>query len=158
MKKVLTLLALGSLMAVPVHAEISAKQKEVMDKLLVTYAEKAKAEGLEKKGVRGGAVAVAAANKPFTVENGREFYLKRRSWQDTDYTCSGCHTEDPKKEGKHIDTKKPIKPLAPAVNPERFLDVQKVERNFTEHCMDLHERDCFAFEKGNFVAYMMSVK
>lgn len=152
MKKLYFLLALAAI-TFPVHAEgISPKQSEVMNKLLVTYAEKAKVEAKEDK-VRG-----AASDKPFTAETGREFYLVRRTWQSHDYTCSGCHTEDPSKEGKHIDTKKPIKPLAPAANPERFVDIKKIERSFSEHCQDLYERDCRAHEKGNFIAYLKSVK
>lgn len=148
------LLALAGFIAFPVHAagNISAKQSEVMNKLLVTYAAKAKLEVKEQKG-RG-----AVSDKPFTAEAGRKFYLLRRTWQSGDFSCSSCHTEDPRKEGKHIETRAPIKPLAPSVNPERFVDVQKVEANFTAHCMDLHERDCRAYEKGNFITYLMSVK
>lgn len=154
MKKAYLLLALASCIALPVHAQgnISTKQSEVMKKLLVTYAEKAKQEVKEEKG-RG-----TVSDKPFTAEAGRQFYLVRRTWQSGDFTCSGCHTEDPRKEGKHITTKMPIKPLAPVANPERFTDIQKVEANFTAHCMDLHERDCRAHEKGNLIAYLMSVK
>lgn len=154
MKKPYLMLALAGFVAFPVHAEgnISAKQSEVMKKLIVTYAEKAKQEVKEEKG-RG-----TVSDQPFTAEAGRKFYLVRRTWQSGDFTCSGCHTDDPRKEGKHIQTKVPIKPLAPSVNPERFTDLQKVEANFTAHCMDLHERDCRAHEKGNLIAYLMSVK
>lgn len=154
MKKTYLLLALAGCIALPVQAEgnISAKQSEVMKKLLVTYAEKAKQEVKEEKG-RG-----AVSDKAFTADAGRKFYLVRRTWQSGDFTCSGCHTEDPRKEGRHITTKMPIKPLAPSANPERFIDIQKVEANFTAHCMDLHERDCRAHEKGNLIAYLMSVK
>lgn len=154
MKKSYLLLALASFVTFQVHAQdnISAKQSETMKKLLVTYAEKAKLEIKEEKG-RG-----TVSDQPFTAEAGRKFYLVRRTWQSGDFTCSGCHTDDPRKEGKHIQTKAPIKPLAPSANPERFTDVQKVEANFTAHCMDLHERDCRAHEKGNLIAYLMSVK
>lgn len=147
MKHPLLLLSIACLMAAPAHAQLTAKQNEVMTKLLANYTEKAKAEGKIRKG-----------KDVITAEAGREFYLLRRTWQSNDFTCSGCHTEDPKKEGKHIETKKPIKPLAPIANPERFTDVAKVEKNFTEHCQDLHERDCRAYEKANFIAYLMSVK
>jgi hypothetical protein len=154
MKKSYFLLALAGVAAFPAYAQgnISAKQSEVMNQLLVTYAAQAKAEVKEEKG-RG-----TASDKPFTAEAGRNFYLVRRTWQSGDFTCSGCHTEDPRKEGKHIKTKAPIKPLAPSANPERFVNVNKVEANFTAHCMDLHERDCRAHEKGNLIAYLMSVK
>jgi hypothetical protein len=153
MKKMYLLSVLAGFIAFPVHAQgITAQQTEVIKQLLATYAEKAKVEAKEKK------VYGDISDKPFSAEVGREFYLKRRTFQANDYTCSGCHTEDPKKEGKHIETKKPVKPLAPAVNPERFVNVQKVGKNFTDHCMNLHGRDCTAYEKGNFITYLMSIK
>lgn len=152
MKKMFMLLATAGVIAFPVRAETTAKQIEVMKQLLATYGETALAEAKNKKS------KAAQSQTSFTVGAGREFYLQRRSWQENDFTCSGCHTEDPKKEGKHIETKKPIKPLAPSINPERFTDVKKVEKNFTEHCYDLHDRDCRAYEKGNFITYLMSVK
>lgn len=154
MKRPYVLLVLAGLIGFQAHAEgnISAKQSEVMNKLLVAYTQQAKVEFKEEKG-RG-----AVSDKPFTAEAGRKFYLVRRTWQSGDFTCSGCHTEDPRKEGRHIETKLPIKPLAPSANPERFIDAQKVEANFTAHCMDLHDRDCRAHEKGNLINYLMSVK
>lgn len=152
MKRSYMLLALVCLVALPVQAEISAKQSQVMKELLATYAEKAKEEAKNKKS------KAAQQQTTFSAEAGREFYLQRRTWQDSDFTCSGCHTNDPTKEGKHIETKKPIKPLAPSADPERFTDAKKVEKNFTEHCYDLHDRDCRAYEKANFITYLMSVK
>lgn len=154
MKKYL-MLALAGLIAMPAIAQTSGatpKQTEVMKKLLAKYEAKAKEELLDKSGKATGSFT------PFSAEVGREFYLKRRTWQSHDYTCSGCHTTDPAKEGKHIDTKKAVKPLAPAANPERFVDAEKVEKNFAEHCMDLYDRDCRPAEKGNFITYLMSVK
>lgn len=147
MKRAYLLPIMAALATFPAHAELTAKQNEVMKQLLVTYSDKAKEEGKVRKG-----------KEVITAEAGREFYLQRRTWQANDFTCSGCHTDDPKKEGKHIETKKAIKPLAPIANPERFTDVAKVEKNFTQHCQDLHERDCRAYEKANFIAYLMSVK
>jgi len=154
MKKPYIFLALAGFVAFPAYAQgnISANQYEVMNKLLATYAEKAKMEVKDAKG-RG-----AVSDKPFNASVGRQFYLARRTWQSRDYTCSGCHTEDPRKEGKHIENKLPIKPLAPSANSERFIDVQRVEANFAAHCMDLYERDCRAYEKGNFIVYLKSVK
>jgi hypothetical protein len=55
-------------------------------------------------------------------------------------------------------TGKPIRPLAPAANDKRFTSVDKVEKNFTKHCNDIIGRDCTAQEKGNFIAYLLSVK
>ena len=67
-------------------------------------------------------------------------------------------TMEIKVEGKHIVTKKPIKPLAPSANPERFSDVAKVEKNFEKHCLEIIGRDCTAQEKGNYIAYLLTVK
>jgi len=154
MKLRCVLLALAGVIAFPVLAQgnLSAKQSEVMKKLLGTYAERAKVEVKSEK-IRG-----TVSDQPFSAEAGRKFYLVRRTWQSGDYTCSGCHTEDPKKVGRHIETKQPIKPLAPIANPERFTSAPTVEANFVAHCMDLHERDCTAYEKGNIIAYLMSVR
>jgi hypothetical protein len=154
MKKSYLLLALTGIVTFTAHAQgnLSAPQIEVMNKLLETYAQQAVVEVKDHQG-RG-----EVSDKPFTPEVGRKFFLMRRTWQSHDYTCSGCHTADPKKPGKHIVSHKVIKPLAPSVNPERFTDADKVEANFKAHCMDLHERDCTAYEKGNFIAYLKSVK
>ncbi len=153
MKKLQVLLALSGCVAVSAFAQgagITAKQSEVVKQLLTTYEAKAKEDSQKK--------AKSAQFKAFTVEAGREFYLKRRTWQSSDPTCSNCHTEDPTKPGKHAETGKLIKPLAPAANPERFTDVAKIEKNFSEHCVDMMGRNCEAAEKGNFLTYLMSVK
>ena len=154
MKKLHLLFAVFCVIASTAHADnhISAAQSEVMNKLLATYAESAKVEFKEQNG-RG-----SVSDKPFSAEVGRKFFLVRRTWQSHDYTCSGCHTDDPRKDGRHIETKKAIKPLAPSVNAERFANYEKVESNFKAHCMDLYERDCTSYEKGNFISYLMSVK
>lgn len=148
------LLGLAGVIVASAHAQgnLSSKQLEVMNKLLAVYSERAKLEVNDEK-VRG-----AVSNQPFTSAAGQKFYLVRRTWQSRDFTCSGCHTEDPRRQGKHIETKQPIKPLAPSVNPERFIDAQVVEANFKAHCMDLHDRDCTAYEKGIFIAYLMTLK
>lgn len=128
---------------------VGATQGEVMKQLLAGYEIQAKGEAAKSR---------TGQFKAFSAEAGREFYLKRRTWKATDPTCSGCHTDNPMKEGKHIETKLPIKALAPAANPDRFTDVAKVEKNFSDHCVDLLGRYCEAREKGNFLAYLMSIK
>lgn len=126
------------------HAEggFTTRQAEVMNQLLAGYAKSAKL---------GGASA-------FSATTGREFYRQPRTLHQQDYACSACHTDNPKQPGKHIETKKPIKPLAPAANPDRFTSAKKVEKSFSEHCFDLYDRDCRPEEKGNFIAFLMTVK
>ena len=47
-----------------------------------------------------------------------------------DWSCASCHTAAPTVQGKHATTAKPISPLAPAFNPERFTDTAKTENGF----------------------------
>ena len=94
------------------------------------------------------------AFKDFSAANGQTFYNARSG----DLSCSSCHTESPKAQGKHAKTGKSIAPLAPAVNPERFADAAKVEKWFKRNCNDVLKRACTAQEKGDFMAYVLSVK
>ena len=153
MKSIL-MLALTSAFALTAQAQgVSAKQSDIMNKLIANYADKAKAEAAAKANGKPFAVV------PFSVESGRQIFLMTRTWEgDSQPACAACHTDDPKNAGKHIESKKPIKPLAPAANPERFTDVKKVEANFAKHCREVYSRDCTASEKGNFLTYLLSVK
>ena len=153
MKSVL-LLALTGAFALSAQAQgVSATQSDIMNKLIANYAEKARADAAAK--AHGKPFAV----EPFSVEGGRQIFLMTRTWEgDKQPACAACHTDDPRNEGKHIESKKPIKPLAPAANPERFTDVHKVEANFSKHCREVYSRDCTASEKGHFLTYLLSVK
>lgn len=154
MRKIALLLAMAGTIALPVQAQgISPTQTDIMKKLIVQYGEKAKAEA--SKNAKGKPFAA----EEFSAENGRQIYLMSRNWEGDEMpACAACHTDDPKKEGTHNQSKKPIKPLAPAVSPERFTSVEKVEKNFSKHCRDLYSRDCTSMEKGNFLTYLLSVK
>ncbi len=148
MKKTVVILALSGCAAFSASAQeagISEKQVEVINKLLATY------EAQSKEEAKG-------SFKPFTAEAGRKFFLVRRTWKNTDPTCSSCHTKDPTKMGMNTETKEPIEPLAPAANPERFTDVEMVEDSFSKHCVALLGRHCDPHEKGNFITYLKSLK
>lgn len=153
-KKTILTLLLSGLFAMSAQAQnVSPEQSAVMNKLIAGFAEKAKADAAAK--AKGKPFAV----EPFSAESGRQIYLMSRTWEgDEQPACAACHTDNPKNEGKHVESKKPIKPLAPAANPERFTDTEKVEKNFAKHCRDLYGRDCTAMEKGHFLTYLLSVK
>jgi hypothetical protein len=55
-------------------------------------------------------------------------------------------------------TKKPIRPLAPAANAERFTNQDKIDKWFKRNCNDVVKRACTAQEKGDVLAYLMTVK
>jgi cytochrome c peroxidase len=75
-----------------------------------------------------------------------------------EWRCSSCHGTPPVQTGKHASTGKPITPLAPAANPERFTDAAKTEKWFRRNCNDVLGRECSATEKADVLAWLMTVK
>lgn len=75
-----------------------------------------------------------------------------------EWSCASCHTANPLAQGKHAKTGKPIAPLAPAANPERFTDAGAVDKWFRRNCNDVMGRACTAQEKGDVLQYLMSLK
>ncbi|HEY7680209.1 MAG TPA: DUF1924 domain-containing protein [Terriglobia bacterium] len=99
------------------------------------------------------------AFKEFSASAGEKFYrasVKHSSGREI--SCATCHTDNPRNAGKHYKTSKEIPPLAPSVNKERFADSAKVEKWFRRNCQDVLERACTPQEKGDFIAYILSVK
>lgn len=75
-----------------------------------------------------------------------------------DWRCSTCHTDRPSRLGQHATTGKPIEPLAPAANPERFVRADKVDKWFRRNCKDVLDRPCTAAEKADLMAYLLAAK
>jgi hypothetical protein len=92
--------------------------------------------------------------KDFSATRGQAFYNAKSG----EMACSTCHSDSPKLHGKHAKTGKDILPLAPSANPQRFTDAAKVEKWFQRNCNDVLKRACTAQEKGDFMAYVLSVK
>ena len=90
----------------------------------------------------------------FSAAHGESFY---RNKQKHDLGCSSCHTDNPAADGKHAETGKLIKPFAPAANPERFTDMRKVKKWFRRNCNYVLDRECTAQEKGDLLAYLLTV-
>ncbi len=90
----------------------------------------------------------------FSAARGETFY---KSKHGGDWSCSTCHTDNPTSQGKHAKTDKPIKPLAPSGNPERFTDMKKVEKWFKRNCNDVLDRVCTPQEKGDFLSYLLTI-
>lgn len=91
----------------------------------------------------------------FSAQRGEAFYRNR---QDGDWSCATCHSDNPAATGSHTVTGKPLKPLAPTVNAERFSDPEKTEKWFRRNCNDVLKRTCTPREKGDFLAYLLAVK
>lgn len=103
---------------------------------------------------RAAAKQESPAFKDFSAAAGQKFYNAKTG----ELACASCHTDSPLALGKHAKTGKEIQPLAPAVNAKRFTDAANVEKWFKRNCNDVLARACTAQEKGDFMAYVLSVK
>ena len=90
----------------------------------------------------------------FSAERGQRFF---NSTHGNEWSCASCHTARPTQPGKHAKTGKEIAPMAPAANAQRFSDAAKVEKWFKRNCNDVLGRTCSAQEKGDVLAYLMSL-
>jgi hypothetical protein len=90
----------------------------------------------------------------FSAARGETFYKNKHG---SDWSCSTCHTDNPAMQGKHAKTDKPIKPLAPSANAERFTDMKKIEKWFKRNCNDVLDRVCTPQEKGDFLTYLLTI-
>ena len=95
------------------------------------------------------------AGSPAQAARGQAFFSTThgRAW-----SCASCHGATPTQAGKHVGTGKPIQPLAPAFNPERFTDPAKVEKWFRRNCNDVAGRECTAGEKADVLAWLTTLK
>lgn len=93
-----------------------------------------------------------------SAQRGAEFYKRNFAVSAKMPACTSCHTEQPTQGGRHVVTDKPIKPLAPAANPERLIDPAKVEKWFKRNCSEVVGRECTAAEKADFVAFLLEVR
>ena len=91
----------------------------------------------------------------FSVERGQAFFTQRHGQE---WSCSTCHTSDPRAAGRHAMTGKTIQPLAPVANAARLTDPAKVDKWFRRNCKDVLARECTAAEKGDVIAYLISLK
>jgi len=91
----------------------------------------------------------------FSAARGAAFFT---STHGREWSCAACHTRNPAMEGRHAKTDKPIAPLAPAANAERFARADKVEKWFRRNCNDVLGRACTPAEKGDVLTYLISVR
>lgn len=91
----------------------------------------------------------------FSAARGENFFKAKHGGE---WSCSSCHTDNPAAPGKHAKTGKVIDPLAPSANAERFTSPKKVEKWFKRNCNDVLDRVCTPQEKGDILAYLLTVK
>lgn len=97
----------------------------------------------------------AQAGAPAQPSRGQSFFTGKHG---KDWSCASCHTASPTVDGKHASTAKVIAPMAPAFNPERFIDAAKTEKWFRRNCNDVLGRECTAGEKADVLAWLLTLK
>ena len=90
----------------------------------------------------------------FSAARGERFF---QSTHGGDWSCATCHQRPPTSAGRHVVTGKAISPLAPAADPQRFTEPAKTEKWFTRNCNDVVQRPCTTQEKGDVLAYLLSL-
>ncbi len=95
------------------------------------------------------------ASVSFNAMRGQQFFNNKHG---NDWSCSSCHTINPKQQGKHKVTGRIIQPMAIIANPMRFTDATKSEKWFKRNCKDVLSRECTAQEKGDVITYLLSIK
>jgi hypothetical protein len=90
----------------------------------------------------------------FSAERGRAFFTNAHGG---DWSCASCHGNDPSVVGEHIVTGKRIEPLAPSANAARFTRPASVAKWFQRNCNDVLQRACTAQEKGDVLAWLMTL-
>lgn len=98
---------------------------------------------------------VAQAGRSANPGQGQQLFVSRHGQQ---WACASCHGATPTKQGEHASTGKPIAPLAPGFNPERFTDATKTEKWFRRNCKDVVGRECTAAEKADVLAWLITLK
>ncbi len=91
-----------------------------------------------------------------SAQRGQSFIARQWAASEKMPNCTSCHTTNLKATGKHVITDKPVEPLAPSANPERFTDPKKVEKWFKRNCKEVVGRECTAAEKADFIQYAIS--
>ncbi|MES9884719.1 MAG: DUF1924 domain-containing protein [Sedimenticola sp.] len=99
---------------------------------------------------------LAAGATVFSAARGEALWNKNFTDKKSGKTrnCGTCHGESLSQEGKHVRTKKLIKPMAPSVNPQRLTKVKKIEKWFKRNCKWTIGRECTIQEKGDVLAFL----
>ncbi len=106
--------------------------------------------------VAGFAAAAKAADPAFTgfdAARGKALYESQNTASAESPSCASCHSASPLKAGK-TRAGKAIDPMAVSVTPDRFTDLEKVEKWFGRNCNTVLGRECTAIEKGDFITYL----
>lgn len=92
----------------------------------------------------------------FSADSGKALFMATHQGGKPDTpSCITCHTDNPASAGK-TRAGKAIEPMAVSANPQRFTDLEKVEKWFGRNCNSVLGRDCTTQEKGNVATWLVS--
>lgn len=92
----------------------------------------------------------------FSAKRGKVLFLNNHaSGKPETPSCTSCHTKTPTQAGQ-TRAGKLIAPMAISTSPERYRDIDKVEKWFRRNCNSVLGRVCTPLEKGDFITFMKS--
>lgn len=95
--------------------------------------------------------------KGFDAERGKKIFSEEQPHKDgKNISCTTCHTNDLKKQGKNAKTGKLIEPLAPSVNKKRLTSSKDIEKWIRRNFKDVYGREGNAREKGDVLTFINS--
>ena len=97
-----------------------------------------------------------AGLKGFSADAGKALFMASHAGGKPDTpSCTTCHTKDPSQPGM-TRASKVIDPMAVSANPQRFTELEKVEKWFGRNCNSVFGRDCTPQEKGDVATWLIS--
>lgn len=98
-----------------------------------------------------------AAFTGFDPERGKVFYFAVHPAKSGPLSCATCHTDDPTKPGRS-PVGRNIDAFAPSATPTRFTDVGKADKWFDRNCKQVLSRVCTSRERGDLLAWLLTLK
>jgi mono/diheme cytochrome c family protein len=93
----------------------------------------------------------------FDPARGKAFYFAVHEAKGGAMSCATCHTDTPTGPGRS-PVGKNIEPLAPSATPARFTDQGKADKWFDRNCKQVLARVCTARERGELLAWLLTLK
>ncbi len=91
----------------------------------------------------------------FSAKSGEALWREKHlSSGGQNRSCASCHGDHLRNMGKHIKTKKKIKPMALSVNVKPLTDAKFIEKWFKRNCQWTWGRECTAAEKGQILIFL----
>lgn len=92
----------------------------------------------------------------FSADRGKTLFLSSPATGKPDTpSCTSCHTTNPLSVGE-TRAGKEIAPMALSKSPERYGDLEKVEKWFNRNCNSVLGRACTSVEQGDYLTFMFS--